>query len=105
MKMTQQEIQSHIVETAKALHAQSAWLFGSYARGEARDDSDVDLLFVVESALPRPKRAALAYRLMRSWSVSKDILVYTPQEFDEWKNVEGSLCHRIVSEGVCYETT
>jgi len=102
MILTQEEIKAHITQAAKELHAQSAWLFGSYARGDAMEDSDVDMLFIVESDLPRPKREALAYRLIRPWKVAKDILVYTPQEFDEWKSVKGSLCQRIATEGVRY---
>jgi hypothetical protein len=67
-------------------------LFGSYAREEATDDSDVDVLFVVESDLPRPKRIAHAYRMMRSWQVAKDIVVYTPEEFDRWRGGWKVLC-------------
>ncbi len=102
MILTQEEIKTQLLQAAKKIHAQSAWLFGSYARNEATDDSDVDILLIMDSDLPRPKRAALAYRVLRSWKVPKDILVYTPQEFDAWKDVKGSLCHRIASEGLCY---
>ncbi len=102
MIWNQKEVKAHLLQAATKIHAQSVWLFGSYARGEARDDSDVDILLIMESDLPRPKRAALAYQALRSWKAPKDILVYTQQEFDEWKDVEGSLCHRIASEGVCY---
>lgn len=101
--LSRDEIREQIIAAAGKLNAKKAWLFGSYARGDAREDSDVDVLFIMESDLPRPKRAALAYRLMRPWQMCKDILVYTPEEFDEWKDVEGSLCHRVASEGVCYE--
>jgi len=102
MILSQEDIKKHLTHVAQDLHAQSACLFGSYARGEAREDSDVDILLMMDSELPRPKRAALAYRALRSWKVPKDILVYTPPEFDAWKEVEGSPCHCIASEGLCY---
>ena len=31
---------------------QRAWLFGSYARGEEREDSDVDILVVLDHSQP-----------------------------------------------------
>jgi len=102
MILQRQELSDQIQLAAKELHAQEAWLFGSYARDEARDDSDVDLLFILESDLPRPKRIAQAYRVMRSWQVAKDIVVYTPEEFAHWRQIEGSLCHDIVQKGVRY---
>jgi len=97
-----EEIQANVMSAAKQLHAEQAWLFGSYAIGKATEDSDVDVLFVVDSALPRPKRIAQAYRVMRSWQVAKDIVVYTPEEFKRWCNVEGALCHNVTTKGIRY---
>jgi len=102
MKLEPEDIRTYIVSAAKALHADEAWLFGSYARGEATDGSDVDVLFVLESDLPRPRRIAQAYRVMRSWSVAKDIVVYTPEEFERWRHIEGALCHNVTTEGIRY---
>jgi len=102
MIVKQKELSDQIQLAAKELHAQEAWLFGSYACNEAREDSDVDVLFILESELPRPKRIAQAYRVMRSWKVAKDIVVYTPEEFAHWRQIEGSLCHNVVQSGVRY---
>jgi len=102
MILKHKELSDQIRLAAKELHAQAAWLFGSYARNEARDDSDVDVLFILESELPRPKRIAQAYRVMRSWRVAKDIVVYTPEEFAHWRKIEGSLCHDVEQNGVRY---
>jgi len=96
----QKEIRQSITEAARELHADEAWLFGSYARNEANEDSDVDVFFIQKSELPRPKRTAQAYRVMRKWHVAKDIVVYTPEEFSRWKHVEGSLCYNVLHEGI-----
>jgi len=102
MMLQEKEIQNYVISAAKALHAEQAWLFGSYAAGKATEDSDVDVLFVMDSDLPRPKRIAQAYRVMRSWQVAKDIVVYTPDEFERWRDVEGALCHNVATKGIRY---
>jgi len=81
-------------------------LFGSYAYGQPKKDSDLDLLVVVKkSDLPRHKRAREIRK--RLWGVSdtpKDILVYTENEIEEWKSVEQAFITRVVNQGkVLYE--
>lgn len=44
MIYTIQEIQQRIVPIAKRYGLKAVFLFGSYARGDAREDSDIDLL-------------------------------------------------------------
>jgi len=95
-----EEIRSHIARAARVLHAEHAWLFGSWARGEAGSNSDVDVLFIVASELPRPLRAEAAYDALEDLDFPKDILVYTPEEFDRWRNVPGALCYEVLSKGV-----
>lgn len=78
-------------------------LFGSRARGDARPDSDVDLL-VVESEPFSPQRsrrkeAARLYMALRGLSVSKDILLYSREEFDHWKNSLNHVAGRAFREG------
>lgn len=44
--MSQQVMTQLIADYFKTQPVLKAWLFGSYARGEEREDSDVDILFV-----------------------------------------------------------
>jgi predicted nucleotidyltransferase len=55
-------------------------LFGSAARGQAASDSDLDLLVVVDSALPRAQRYLRISRLLRGIGVAVDLIVQTPDE-------------------------
>ena len=50
MIYTIDEISSRIRPVAEKYHLKAVYLFGSYARGEARDDSDVDLLVDLSGA-------------------------------------------------------
>jgi predicted nucleotidyltransferase len=62
-------------------------LFGSYAQGEASDDSDVDLLVVAETSLPPSQRFAAVRRLAADYPASFDIVVKTPEEYARARNV------------------
>lgn len=78
-------------------------LFGSRARGDARPDSDVDLLVVeTEPFSPRRSRrkeAARLYMALREMAASKDILLYSRDEYDHWKHSLNHVVGRAFREG------
>jgi predicted nucleotidyltransferase len=84
---------------AEAIHPQKIILFGSWARGERGPHSDIDLLIIQESTLPRPQRYAQVRRLFGGMGIPMDILVYTPEEFARYQSVPGSFTHTVAHEG------
>lgn len=79
-------------------------LFGSRARGDARDDSDYDLLVIKESEERTLKLEQRAYRNMSGLVVPVDILVETPQQIDLLGSVPGPVYRRALQEGrIVYE--
>ena len=50
--MSTQMMQQTIAEYFKTQPVLKAWLFGSFARGEEREDSDVDILVKFDRTLP-----------------------------------------------------
>ncbi len=56
-------------------------LFGSLARDEASESSDIDLLIVERTALSFWRRLREVRRILQP-CVATDLLVYTPEEFD-----------------------
>lgn len=79
-------------------------LFGSRARGDDNTDSDIDLLVVEHSSLPRYKRAARYRKAVAGMFIAKDIVVWSPDEIEEWKNVPNAFITTILREGrVIYE--
>jgi len=79
-------------------------LFGSWARGQARPDSDLDLLIIEDSDLPRHRRARRHRMALLGLFPAKDIVVWTPGEVVQWQHVPNAFITTILAEGrVLYE--
>jgi uncharacterized protein len=79
-------------------------LFGSHARGEASDASDVDLLVVLPNVEDKRKAAIEIRRSLADLPVSKDIIVTSPEEISRRGNSIGSVLRPALREGrVLYE--
>jgi predicted nucleotidyltransferase len=81
-------------------HPKRVVLFGSRARGDADAESDVDIFVEMETPKPPRERAVEVSAVfgLREWSL--DVFVYTPEETERLKNVNGSLVSLVEAEGV-----
>lgn len=75
-------------------------LFGSHAHGHGRPDSDLDLLIIEDSDLPRHRRAPRYLRALVGVFPAKDVIVWTPAEIAEWGQVPHAFISTILREGV-----
>lgn len=91
-----------------AVDPEAVILFGSRARDAAREDSDVDLL-VVEAEPFGAERTRLGemsrIRLALSrFRVAKDILVYSKEEVEKWRDSLNHIIAHSLREGrILYE--
>jgi len=82
------------------IHPERIILFGSFAQGTANEDSDLDLLVIVpDSSLPRYKRSVPIYKMLSGYNFSKDILVYTQQEIDKYKDIQNTFVYEVLNTG------
>jgi predicted nucleotidyltransferase len=74
-------------------------LFGSRARGDARPDSDLDLVVIEPDFDRRGEEYGRLRKELRGLGVAVDLVIYRRREADEWGGVPGSFLHRVLGEG------
>lgn len=74
-------------------------LFGSRARGNARPDSDIDLLVVLSSLDSARKTRISMLRELRDFDVSVDVMVTTTTDLERRSSIPSIPLHRAVQEG------
>lgn len=95
-KDTINKIARRIVDT---VNPQKIILFGSYAYGSPDKNSDIDILVIMKSKLPRYKRAVPIYKALAGILIPKDIIVYTPEEVMEWSDVPQAFVTTAIAKG------
>ena len=80
-------------------------LFGSYARGSADRDSDVDLLVVLAKIEGSRRQKCVDIRVaLHGMGLAKDIVIRTPEELDQERDIPGTLGRAADKEGrILYE--
>ena len=93
------EIKRVAIHIGKAINAEQVILFGSHARDDASENSDVDFMIIADSNLPRFKRSRDLYKLFQPYPFSMDLLVYTPLEIEKGKKAPLSFVSTVLKEG------
>ena len=79
-------------------------LFGSQAREDYSGESDYDICVIKEGIEHRRKLAQQIYRLLYGVGVAVDVIVETPESFDELKDDPFLIYKEIAKDGrVLYE--
>ena len=74
-------------------------LFGSYARGSANPDSDVDLLVVMKNVKSKRAKQVEMRCALHDIRIPKDIIVVTESELERHRNIVGTIIRPALREG------
>ena len=85
-------------------HPSQIILFGSQARGNTDESSDVDLMVVLNHISNKYKTTVEIHDLLRDVPVGKDIIVVTPEEIEREGDVIGTITYEALQDGkIMYE--
>lgn len=89
-----------VATLAKAApNAEQILLFGSHARGDAHEESDLDFLVIEATVENRAKEMVRLRRALRPLRVSADVLVYSRTEVNQWGHQPGTALYWALREG------
>ncbi|MBI5213097.1 MAG: nucleotidyltransferase domain-containing protein [Nitrospirae bacterium] len=91
-----EEIKDKIVKTVSP---EKIILFGSYATGEAKEESDIDLVVIWDSPANHHQRNMQIRRLFPRRNFSLDVFVFTPQEEAKYKDIKGTIVYTATTKG------
>ncbi|MCL5062883.1 MAG: nucleotidyltransferase domain-containing protein [Nitrospiraceae bacterium] len=91
-----EEIKDKIVKTVSP---EKIILFGSYATGEATEESDIDLVVIWDSDLNPHKRNLFLSRLFPKRDFSLDIFAFTKEEANKLKDIAGTILYEAFHHG------
>ena len=100
------ELLHEVAYLIKGLHPDSTIiLFGSYARGDAHEDSDLDICVLVPALTQRRIDMKVEIRgligsIIYGYDIDFDTKLYTYDEFEREAQYKSTLQHMIKTEGV-----
>jgi predicted nucleotidyltransferase len=74
-------------------------LFGSAARGDTNEHSDLDFLVIEPSAENAARESVRLRRTLDGMLVAADIIVVSEERVREWRDVYGTVIHAALGEG------
>lgn len=100
----QEKIQEMVRRIVNRFHPEKIILFGSHARGEGGPDSDADLLIIMRYSGSRREQATEIDLALWGIDLSADILVFSPEEIEKYRDLIGTIIYPALREGkVVYE--
>jgi predicted nucleotidyltransferase len=97
-------IQKAVELLKKAANPVKIILFGSYARGDVNEASDLDFLVIEKELTARRMEMVRLSDVLRPLRIPVDVLVASEKVFNEWADTPGTILYEAAREGkVLYE--
>ena len=103
--VTPEKLSEAVRRLVAAAQPRQIILFGSRARGDAREDSDVDLLIVKSEVKDRVAEMIRLNRVLRGLILPAELLVVSQRMFEQLSEIPGTVYYDARREGqILYES-
>ena len=103
--ISNEQIQQAVARLVAAAKPSKIILFGSYARGDATEDSDLDLMVIETEVGNKFDEMVRLRNVMGDMDIGVDLLVYSDLEASHRSQVPGTVLYRAYKEGrVLYDS-
>jgi uncharacterized protein len=98
--VSREKVEAVVKRLVEAGRPRKIFLFGSYVRGQAHRDSDLDVLVVAEDSVENTRKESVRLRSAASdISMPMDILVVRESVFEALKNKVGLIYREAIRQG------
>lgn len=97
--ISEQTIQQAVDRLVAAANPSKVILFGSYARGDATENSDLDLMVIEPQLEDKLGEMVRLRQVLRPLRIPVDVLVYSQDYVDEWGHLPGTALYWALHEG------
>ena len=97
--ISEQTIQQAVARLVAAAQPSKIILFGSYARGDATEDSDLDLMVIESEVSNKFDEMVRLHRAVGDVGIGVDVLVYSDHEASRRSQVPGTVLYWAFREG------
>ena len=97
--ISQRTIREAVELLRKAAQPVRIILFGSYARGDMKDTSDLDFLIVEKELKARRMETVRLRDVLSPLRIPVDVLVVSEKSYNEWKDAPGTVIYEAAIEG------
>jgi predicted nucleotidyltransferase len=80
-------------------------VFGSCARGQITEDSDLDVLVVEPTVTSREEEMVRLRKALRPLGIPADVLVASKETFEYWAETPGTVFYEAAQEGRIFHAT
>jgi predicted nucleotidyltransferase len=92
-------IQKTVELLQQAAPGSTVIVFGSCARGDAKHDSDLDVMVIEPEVSNRHEEMVRLNRVLRPLGIPVDVLLYSRKTFEEWADTPGTVLYEAIQEG------
>lgn len=90
----------------KEFNPKKIYIFGSYAWGHPNEESDLDIMIIIDKIEDRIKAMRNGIKALRGLKISKDLIVETEEEFKSYSKENYRIENEILKKGVLiYESS